>query len=103
MEEILANSESLLDAMNSLTDNLNPSEVLKELGEKHVNTPEYTAPDINLTEALLNYRDSNNKIEVHGMSANDLVKLSQNLTAMLADVNKAIEAVVITRCRSPWR
>ncbi|XP_060601192.1 telomere-associated protein RIF1-like isoform X2 [Ruditapes philippinarum] len=97
VDEILANSESLLEAVNSLTSDLDTSEVLQD----SENTSG-AKPDINLRDALLNYCEKD-KINVQGLSANDLVKMSQNLTAMLSEVSKAIEAVVNTRCRSPWR
>jgi hypothetical protein len=97
VDEILANSESLLEAVNSLTSDLDTSEVLQD-----TENTSGAKPDINLRDALLNYCEKD-KINVQGLSANDLVKMSQNLTAMLSEVSKAIEAVVNTRCRSPWR
>lgn len=102
----ISNSGSLLDEVNRLTNKTDISADQEFIDDKPADQSEdqsdSSKPNINLTDALLQFC-STKEIDVNNLSANELVKISQNLTTMLSEVNKAIENVVSTRCSSPWR
>lgn len=102
----ISNSGSLLDEVNRLTNKTDISAGQEFIDDKPADQSEdqsdSSKPNINLTDALLQFC-STKEIDVNNLSANELVKISQNLTTMLSEVNKAIENVVSTRCSSPWR
>lgn len=104
VETMLASSGDLLDEVKRL------SQCMDESGDKASSCDQENSQSKQTSEILnLNLVETLTRLsetcadDIKCLSANELVKVSKQLTQMLTEVNKAIANIVSTRCSSPNR